>query len=85
MDMKSVTRNGRSLYRAKEVSKYMSDLVGIQKGKWDRGSTESADEYFSMERGTKIMNLIKAFLCISESYRELGGLSLLLIGYHTQY
>jgi hypothetical protein len=30
---------------AKEISKYKSDLVGVQEVKWDRGGTEPAGEY----------------------------------------
>jgi hypothetical protein len=38
---------------AEEISKYMLGLVEVQEIRWDRGGTESADEYIyiSMERG----------------------------------
>jgi hypothetical protein len=29
----------------KEITKYKSDLVGIQAVRWDRGGTEPADKY----------------------------------------
>jgi hypothetical protein len=51
-DMKFGSWNVRSLYRAgflmsvsEELSKYNSDLVGIQKVRWDRGVTEPACQY----------------------------------------
>jgi hypothetical protein len=56
--------NVRSMYRAdslravtEEISKYKLYLAGIQKVRWDEGSTEPAGEYtFSMEGGMRIMN-----------------------------
>jgi hypothetical protein len=61
------TLNVRSLYRAgslmtdaEEISKYKSDLVGVQEIRWDRGDNEPAGEYiFSMERGMRIISTVK--------------------------
>jgi hypothetical protein len=87
------TWNVKSLYRAgslitvsKELSKYRLDLVGMQEVIWESGGTEPAGEYiFSMERGIRIMNWIQVFVCIRESYQQLNGLSLLVIGCHRYY
>jgi hypothetical protein len=40
---------------AKEISKYKLDLVGVQKIRWDRCSTEPAGQYtfFFMEKGNE--------------------------------
>jgi exonuclease III len=52
MDMKFGTWNVRSLYRsgslkmvARELGKYKLDLVGMQEVRWDKGSTERAEDY----------------------------------------
>jgi exonuclease III len=52
MDMRFVTWNVRSMYRAgllrvvgAEISKYKLDLVGVQEVRWDGCGTERADEY----------------------------------------
>jgi exonuclease III len=49
MDMRFGTWNVRSLYRAglfmtvaKEILKYMLDLMGVQEVRWERGGTEPA-------------------------------------------
>jgi hypothetical protein len=63
MHMRLGTWNVRSLYRAglliivvKEISKYKSELVGVNKVRWDSGGTETAREYpLFMERGKRIM------------------------------
>jgi hypothetical protein len=39
-----------------EISKCKLHLVGVQEVRWDKGSTEPAGIYFSMEKGMKIMN-----------------------------
>jgi hypothetical protein len=42
---------------AEEISKYKSDLVGVQEVRWDRDGTEPLGEYtFFYERGMRIMN-----------------------------
>jgi hypothetical protein len=52
MDLKFGTRNVRTLYRAgslitvaKEISKCILDLVGVQEVRWDRDGTEPAGKY----------------------------------------
>jgi hypothetical protein len=47
MDVRFGTWNVRSLHRAgllmtdaKEISKYIFDLVGVQEVRWDKGNTE---------------------------------------------
>jgi exonuclease III len=63
MDMRICTWNVRSMYRAgslravvEDISKYRLDLVEVQEVRWDRGDTKAAGEYFSVERGMRIMN-----------------------------
>lgn len=52
MDVKSETWNIRSLYRlgsmeavSRELAKYKFDLVGVQEVRWEKDSTELADDY----------------------------------------
>jgi exonuclease III len=52
MDMRFVTWNVRSLYRAaslitvsRELSRYKLDLAGVQEVRWEGGGTEPAGEY----------------------------------------
>jgi exonuclease III len=52
MDMRFGTWNVRSLYRsgslktvARELEKYKLDFVGVQEVRWDKGSTELAEDY----------------------------------------
>jgi exonuclease III len=52
MDIRFVTWNVRSMYRAgslrtvaEEISKYKLDLMGVQEVRWDRGGTEPAGQY----------------------------------------
>jgi len=54
--------NVRSLYRAgsltaaaRELARYILDLVGIQEVRWDKGGMEIAGDYiFFMEKETEI-------------------------------
>jgi exonuclease III len=52
MDMRFVTWNVRSMYRAgslravaEEISTYKLDLVGVQEVRWGGGGTEPTGEY----------------------------------------
>jgi hypothetical protein len=44
---------------------------------------QQENTHFSMERGITTMNWVQGFLYIRESYQQLRGLSLLVIGCHT--
>jgi exonuclease III len=61
MDMRFVTWNVRSLYRAgsfmtfeKEISEYKLDIMGVQEVRLDRGGTKLAGKYtFYYIKGNK--------------------------------
>jgi hypothetical protein len=64
----------------------MLDLVGVQEVRWERGGTEPAGEYaffYVKENENHELGTVFFFLCIRESYQQLRGLSLLVIGCHT--
>jgi exonuclease III len=90
--MRLGTWNGRSLYRAgslvtvsKELSKYKLDLVGVQEIRQEGGGTEPAEEYsFFYGKRNENDEFGAGFLCIRESYQQLRGLNLLMIGCHIQ-
>jgi exonuclease III len=81
MDMRFGTWNVRSLYRsvslktvARELGKYKLDLVGVQEVRCNKGGTERAEVYtFFYGAGNKDHQLGIGFLCIRESYQQLGG------------
>jgi hypothetical protein len=91
MDMRFGTWNVRSLHRAsslktisREQASYKLYLVGVHEVRWDGGGTEPAGEYtFFYEKGNENHELGKVYFCIRESYQQLRGLSLLVIGCHT--
>jgi exonuclease III len=91
MDMRFGTWNVRSLYRAgslmtvsRELARYELDLLGVQEVRWEGGGTEPAGEYtFFYGKKNENHELGTGFLCIRESYQQLRGLSLLVIGCHT--
>jgi exonuclease III len=81
MDMRFGTWNARSLCRsgalktvARELGKYKLDLVGVQEVRWDKGGTELVEDYtFFYGVGNEDHQLGTGFLCIRESYQQLGG------------
>jgi hypothetical protein len=92
MDMRFGTWNARNLYRAgslmtvsRELSRYRLDLVGVQEVRWEGSGTLPAGEYtFFYGNGKENHELGTVFfLYIRESYQQLRGLSLLMIGCHT--
>jgi hypothetical protein len=67
----------------RELSRYRFDFVGAQEVRWEGSGTVPTREYtFCMERGIKTINLVQGFLYIRESYQQLRGFSLLVIGCH---
>jgi hypothetical protein len=80
MDMRFGTCNVRSLYRSgslkkvvRELGKYKLDLLDVQV-RWDKGGTERAEDYtFFYGVGNEDHQLGTGFLCIRESYQQLGG------------
>jgi hypothetical protein len=44
---------------------------------------QQENAHFSMEREIRTINWVQGFLYIRESYQQLSGLSLLMIGCHT--
>jgi exonuclease III len=90
MDMRFGTWNVRSLYRvdslmtvSRELSRYRLDLVGVQEVRWEGSALyQQGNTHFSTERGMKTMNWVQGFLYIRETYQQLRGLSLLMIGCH---
>jgi exonuclease III len=90
-NMRFRTWNVRSMYRAgsirvvaEELSKYKSDLVGVQKVRWDGSGTERAGEYtFFYGKGNENHELGTGFFIHKGIYQQLRRQSLLLIGCHT--
>jgi hypothetical protein len=69
---------------SRELARYKLDSVGVQEVRWEGGGTELAREYtFFFGKGNENHELGTGFLCIVESYQQLRGLSLLVIGCHT--
>jgi hypothetical protein len=79
--MRFGTLNVRSLYRsgslktvARELGKFKLVLVGVQEVRWDKGGTERAEDCtFFYGAGNEYYQLGTGFLCITESYQQLGG------------
>jgi hypothetical protein len=70
---------------SRELSKYKLDLVGVQEVRWESsGTTEPVRKYtFFYRKMNDKHELVAGFLCIRESYQQLRGLNLLVIGCHT--
>jgi hypothetical protein len=91
MDMRFGMWNIWSLYRAgslmtvsRELSRYRLDFVGVQEVRWEGSGTITAGEYtFFYGKGNENHELGTGFLYIRESFQQLRGLSLILIGCHT--
>jgi hypothetical protein len=48
--------------------------VGVEEVRWDKGGTERAEDYtFFYGAGNEDHQLGTEFLCIRESYQQLGG------------
>jgi hypothetical protein len=59
---------------ARELGKYKLDLVGVQEVRLEKGGTEWAEDYtFFYGAGNEDYQLWTVFLCIRESYQQLGG------------
>jgi hypothetical protein len=58
--------------------------VGVQEVRLQGGGTEFAGEYtFFYGKENENHEFVTGFLCTRESYQQLRGLSLLVIGCHT--
>jgi hypothetical protein len=67
----------------RELLRYKLDLVGVQEVRWEGGGTELAGEYTVFNgKGNENHELGTGSLCLRESYQQLRGLSLLMIGRH---
>jgi hypothetical protein len=90
MDMRFGTWNIRSLYRVgslmtilRELSRNRLDLVGVQV-RWEGSGTAPAGEHtFFYGKGNENRGMGTGILYIRESYLQIRGWSLLVIGCHT--
>jgi hypothetical protein len=71
---------------AKKISKYKSDLLGVQGVGWERGGTEPAGKYtFLCGKGNENHELGTGSFVHKRIISTVRGLSLLVIGCHTEY
>jgi hypothetical protein len=92
MNMRFDTRKTRSVCKAgsettiaREMEKYKLDLVRVQDVRWDGdGSEPAGDSTFSYGNWNGNLELEQDSLYIGESYQQLRGRSLLVIGYRIQ-
>jgi hypothetical protein len=68
---------------AEEVSEYNSDWWEYRSNETEVAPDQQVNIHFSMERGMRIMNSAQDSSYIRESYRQLRGYSLLVIGCRT--
>jgi hypothetical protein len=81
IDMRFGMWNDRSLYRAGSL---VTDLMGVQEVRWEGSGTEPAGEYiFLYRKRNENHEFGTVFLCRRESYQQVSGLILLVIGCHT--
>jgi hypothetical protein len=60
--------------KGRALGKYKLDLVSVQEVRWDKGGTERAEDYtLFYGAGNEDHQLGTGFLCIRESYQQLGG------------
>jgi hypothetical protein len=83
-NVRSLYKEGSLMTVSRELARYKLDLVGVQEVRWEGGGTEPAGEFtfFNVKRNDN-NELGTGFMCIRESYQQLGGLSLLVIVCHT--
>jgi hypothetical protein len=72
-DVRSLYRSGSFKTVARELGKCKLDLVGVQEVRWDKGGTERAEDYTFLAGNEDRLLGTGLFLCIRESYQQLGG------------
>jgi hypothetical protein len=72
-DVRSLYRSGSLKTVARELGKCKLDLVGVQEVRWDKRGTERAEDYTFLAGNEDHQLGTGFFLCIRESYQQLGG------------
>jgi hypothetical protein len=67
---------------SRKLSRYRLDLVGLQDNGMVLALHQQENTNVCTEREMRTMNWVQGFLYIKESYQQLRGLSLLVIGCH---